>query len=165
MSSADGVQSHVNLGDLRILVICAPVRTFYKEAVARLLNDARLSVKDFKLVTPTDITGGRINPEDFDRILVILTNELGTDIELEEAMLAVAQCGMGMIEIWDENAKSDKMHPAGQKYGIRQIPWDPEKLFQAVVSGTPQEFQSSDGRQIEPEERHEATSNKCGKVL
>lgn len=146
---------------LKILVIHAANRPPDRAAVTKLLRDAGLSAAHFKFVIPSDIVDGKINPKDFDRVLTILTDELEADEHLEGCKLIVAQCGTGDINMWDENTDSNKMHPAGRRYGTRQIPWDPKQLSDAVASNTPQGYQTSGGKQIEPAEQHKYKYNTC----
>lgn len=128
------------------------------EMFTELLEAAELGASDIEFATPTDVANKSIAPEDFDRIFVVLTDELALDKYLEACMLAVVQCEMGVIGIWGKDVFSNEMHPAVQKYGEQQIPWSPEKLHQVINFNTLRRFQSSVGG---PTARHKTKHNKC----
>ena len=143
---------------LKILVVhvlgCPPDEV----AFAELLGDAGLNVARLELATSEDIANKRIIHRAFDRVLVVLGDEMVADKHLEAGMLGVAQCGMSVVGIWDRDAVSNEMHPTVQKYGDRQISWNSKDLFQAIVSKTPQMFQSPVGG---PTARHKTTHHNC----
>lgn len=128
------------------------------EMFTELLEAARLGASDIKFAAPMDVSNKSIAPKDFDRIFVILTDELALDEYLEACILVVAQCEMGVIGIWGKNVFSNEMHPAVQKYGEQQIPWSPEKLHQVINFNTSRRFQSSVGG---PAACHKTKHNRC----
>ena len=146
---------------LRILVIHAPDYPPDEVAFTKLLENAELSASHISLKVPVDIVDGLVNLKDFDRVLVILTEDIAIDNHLEECMLVTVRYEVGVTGIWDKDTVSNEMHPAVRKYGIQQIPWDSAKLFQAIVSNIPQGFQSSNGKQIKQTERHKIVPNRC----
>lgn len=159
MSNTDAAESVDK--NLKILVVHAPGCPPDGAAFTKLLENARLNASNIRLMVPTDIVDGLVNLKDFDRVLAVLTEDLATDNNLEDCMLATVQCEMGVIGIWDKDTVSNKMHPAVSKYGIQQIPWDSAKLSRAIVSNIPQGFQSSNGKQIKQTALHEIIPNKC----
>lgn len=128
-------------------------------AFAELLGDAGLNAARLELATSEDIANKRIIPRAFDRVLVILGDEMAADKHLEAGMLGVAQCGMSVVGIWDRDAVSNEMHPAVRRYSDRQITWNFKDLLQSIVSKSPQMFQSLVG---EPTRRHKVTHHNCG---
>lgn len=157
MNSKDTMKSgHKGVG---ILVIYAMGHPPDEAALAELL-----STENFKLAIPENIVDGSINPKDFDCIIVILTEELEVDKHLEDCMLIIARCGSPLVGVWGKDVISDKMHPAVRKYGIQQVPWNPEAISRVIGSNIPQVFQSSTGKHIEQAVRHERTYNKCKKA-
>ena len=145
--------------ELKILVIHAQGCPPDEATLGELLDNTGLVKINF--ATLADIADESINPKDFDRILVILRDEIETDEQLEACMKNIAACRMGAIGIWDKDTENDEMHPVVQKYGIRQIPWDSNEIHQAIASNTPKEFKSSGGSPIKQSERHKTTHNNC----
>ena len=143
---------------LNILVIRAADCSLDERSLSKLLDDAGLKVASITLSTPAEIASGAVNPKDSDHVIALLDNELAGDGQLQDGMLGVAQCGMGVIGIWPEGADTDDMHPALQKFGAKQIPWDAEQLSEAMGSVAPETFQSSSGGSAA---KHDTTHNKC----
>ena len=143
---------------LKILVIHAVGCPPDEGLLRKLLDDAGLKAASIKLATPAEIASGAINPKDFDHVITLLDDELAEDDRLEAGMLGVAQCGMGVTGIWTEGAHSEEMHPALQKFGAKQIPWNAEQLSQALSSEAPETYQSTSG---ESAAKHDTTHNKC----
>ncbi|AMN55328.1 hypothetical protein ACP90_26390 [Labrenzia sp. CP4] len=143
---------------LSILIIHAAGRKPNKASVSKLLSDAGVKAASLTFATPAEIANGSINPSDFDHVIVLLDDDLSGDDHLEEGMKGLVNCGFGAIGIWAEEMDSEDMHPAVQKYGAKQIPWDAKELSQALNSEAPETFQSTRGGSSAS---HETTHNKC----
>lgn len=143
---------------LRVLVIHSPGKRPNEASLRELLRDAGCTVSEIVFATPADITAGNVDPADFDRVITILDDELGEDTELDGAMVAVAGCGQGVTGIWPAGASSKGMHPAVERYGKSQVPWDPTALSKALQADKPEPFQSTAGG---PAASHTITPNKC----
>lgn len=156
MSSSDTVGPAEN--GPNILIIHAPGCPPDEAAVSQLLSAAGLKPESVTFATPAEIADGSINPKNFEFVFALLRDELGSDDQLEAGVLGVAQCGKAITGIWGEGASSDEMHPALQKYGAKQIPWDAEQLANAIDSKAPQTFKSPTGGESA---RHKPTHNTC----
>ena len=156
MSSSDAAGPSEN--GPTILIIHAPGCPPDQAAVSRLLAAAGLNPENVTFATPAEIVDDSINPKNFEFVFALLGDELEADDQLEAGVLGVAQCGKAITGIWGEGTSSDEMHPALQKYGAKQIPWDAEQLASAIDSEAPQTFKSPTGGQSA---RHKPTHNTC----
>ncbi|GEM_PF-3556513 len=143
---------------LKILIIHAHGCPPDDGAIRKLLEKAGLSGASIVFATPADVENGSVDPKEFDHVFALLDDDLATDDQLEGGMLGVAQCGMSVTGIWGDGMASEDMHPALQKFGGQQIPWDAEKLLQALDTPAPKTFQSTSGGAAA---RHDSTHNKC----
>ncbi len=155
---SDGATAGSSGKGLNILIIHAAGRKPDEASVSKLLGDAGVKAVSLTFATPAEITNGSINPSDFDHVIVLLEDDLSSDDHLEEGMKGLVKCGIGAIGIWAEEINSEDMHPAVQKYGAKQIPWDAEQLSQALNSEAPETFQSTSGGSSAS---YETTHNKC----
>lgn len=143
---------------LRILVIHAQGKRPAEASLRKLLQEAGCKAAEIVFAVPADLTAGKVDPSEFDKVITILEDELAQDNDLDGAMVAVAQCGQAVIGVWPVGAASTGMHRAVERYGKSQVPWNPAALSDALNADKPEPFQSTAGATAAS---HDVRPNKC----
>lgn len=122
-----------------------------------LLADAGMSDAEIEFLDPDDETVVVVFSEE-DALVIPLENALSDDGGIERIVLGAAQGACSIVGVWKPDETAEAIHSAVSQYGTAQIPWDADRLKNALDTDCPPPFQTPSGPQSAS---HDIPPNKC----
>ena len=128
-----------------------------KAEIRDLLAEADQPDAEIEFLDPDDETAVVVFSGE-DALVIPLENALSDDNGIERIVVRAAQGACAIVGVWKPGEMAETIHSIVSKYGAAQVPWDSDRLKNALDTDCPSPFQTPSGSQSKP---HDIRPNKC----